>query len=224
MRREDEQTTLLGPKRAAVSLHQVAASILASFAVGMLVGSSDWSSWNATTDLVQNRQPHALPFGVEHLAIFDGNTTRPSSATCADQSARDELIRSFPSTVQSTDGGPDLIDILKPVPSTQLKKPFVSDTTYKTILSSMPIPTVDVMIFSVDCQQTLLFKRTNKPIQNVWYSLGGRVMKNEMLVAAAQRLALKETNLDLNATQLTLGGENRCVLLACCVFAPYNCY
>ena len=46
----------------------------------------------------------------------------------------------------------------------------------------MPIPTVDVMIFSADCTRTLLFQRRNRPIKDVWYSLGGRLRKNERLV------------------------------------------
>lgn len=82
----------------------------------------------------------------------------------------------------------------------------LSASLYKTIMESMPIATVDVMIFSDDLSRVLLFRRRNPPVQGVYYSVGGRVFKNERLRRAALRKLHEETTLTLAASELTLGG------------------
>ena len=59
-------------------------------------------------------------------------------------------------------------------------------------MSHMPIPTVDVMLVNKDRTKTLLFYRSNKPVQHVWYSLGGRINKNERIEDAAGRKIKQE--------------------------------
>ena len=64
---------------------------------------------------------------------------------------------------------------------------FLSNKDYFTVMSNMPIPTVDVLLVDRDATRTLLFKRSNKPVQHVYYSLGGRIYKNERVEVAAGR-------------------------------------
>ena len=65
------------------------------------------------------------------------------------------------------------------------KPHFLSDEDYFTVMSNMPIPTVDVLLVDHEHTKTLLFKRSNKPVQHVFYSLGGRIYKNERVEEAA---------------------------------------
>ena len=69
---------------------------------------------------------------------------------------------------------------------------YLSADTYSTILRSMPIPTVDVLIFTHGLDRTLLFNRTARPVQHIMYSLGGRVLHNEPLRDAAMRKLRQE--------------------------------
>jgi len=82
----------------------------------------------------------------------------------------------------------------------------LSDQVYNEVMRSMPIPTVDVLIFSADLSKTLLFKRRSRPVQHVYYSIGGRLFKNERLRHAALRKLREETLLSVAASDLLLGG------------------
>ena len=62
---------------------------------------------------------------------------------------------------------------------------YLTDADYFTVMSHMPIPTVDVLLMDSQHTKTLLFKRSNRPVQGVWYSLGGRLYKNERIEDAA---------------------------------------
>ncbi|KAG8462315.1 hypothetical protein KFE25_012135 [Diacronema lutheri] len=70
-----------------------------------------------------------------------------------------------------------------------------SDRAYREFLFFMPVPTCDVLLLTPAHNATLLFKRANRPVQGVWYSLGGRVLKNETLRACAVRKLLAEFGL-----------------------------
>ena len=82
----------------------------------------------------------------------------------------------------------------------------LSDELYREVMRSMPIPTVDVLLFTEDLSQTLLFLRTSRPVHDVFYSLGGRVRKNESLIAAALRILHQEANMHVQPSALVLGG------------------
>lgn len=65
------------------------------------------------------------------------------------------------------------------------------------------------LVFSSDLQRTLLFNRTNKPVQSVFYSIGGRILKNERLAATALRKLrneLPKLGAIVNEPDLVLGG------------------
>ena len=67
---------------------------------------------------------------------------------------------------------------------------YLSPRLYEDIMRSMPIPTVDVLMFTADLHRTLLFNRTNAPVRHVLYSLGGRVLHNELLRNNAHAILL----------------------------------
>lgn len=77
---------------------------------------------------------------------------------------------------------------------------------YKEILDAIPICTVDVLFFNKDLSKTLLFRRTNEPLKGVYFSVGGRLLKNEKLEDCAVRQALREIGISVNKDMLTHGG------------------
>eukprot|EP00965_Chrysotila_dentata_P186557 6159751-Pleurochrysis_carterae.AAC.1 len=93
------------------------------------------------------------------------------------------------------------VTLAAPVGSVRL-----SEDLYKDVMRNVPISTVDVLIFSPDLEKTLLFKRQNPPVQHVYYSVGGRLLKNERLRHAAVRKLSEETKLVVAPRELVLGG------------------
>ena len=69
-----------------------------------------------------------------------------------------------------------------------------------------PVCTVDVIFFNEDKTKTLLFKRTNAPLRGIYFSIGGRLLKNEKLEDGAVRQALREAGVHIKKTELVLGG------------------
>lgn len=78
--------------------------------------------------------------------------------------------------------------------------------TYRLLMDKTPICCVDVLFFNKDKTQTLLFKRTNKPVENIYFTIGGRLLKNEKLIDGAVRQALKETGIKIRKKLLIPGG------------------
>lgn len=77
---------------------------------------------------------------------------------------------------------------------------------YRELLDTTPVCTVDVLFFNKDKTKTLLFKRTNNPLKEVYFSIGGRLLKNEKLEDGAVRQALREVGLHIDKNELTFGG------------------
>ena len=93
--------------------------------------------------------------------------------------------------------------------NTPVRGTYLSATLYDEVMHELPIPTADVLILSADLSRTLLFNRTNKPVQHVYYSIGGRVFKNEHLRDAAMRKLKKELPMlgaMVSAANLVLAG------------------
>ncbi len=82
----------------------------------------------------------------------------------------------------------------------------IPSEVYKEILNTMPICTVDVMFFNSDKTKTLLFKRTNEPLKGVYFSIGGRLLKNETLEECAVRQAYREAGISIDVTRLVFEG------------------
>ena len=91
---------------------------------------------------------------------------------------------------------------------TVIKKthPFIDTGIYKLLLDRSPVCTVDVILFNKDKTKTLLFKRTNPPIKNKYFSLGGRMHKTEDFVECAVRQVKKEIGLIIHPKKLVTGG------------------
>ena len=77
---------------------------------------------------------------------------------------------------------------------------------YHGVLEVMPICAVDVVFFNKDKTKTLLFKRLNEPLKGTYFSIGGRLLKNEKLEDCAVRQALREAGVRIQKDQLVLGG------------------
>ena len=78
--------------------------------------------------------------------------------------------------------------------------------TYQWILEVMPICAVDVVFFNKDKTKTLLFKRLNEPLKGKYFSIGGRLLKNEKLEDCVVRQALWEVGVQIQKDRLILGG------------------
>lgn len=87
-----------------------------------------------------------------------------------------------------------------------MQNPILPLATYRKILDITPVCTVDVLFFNSTKTKTLLFKRENDPLKGVYFSMGGRLGKNETLEDCAVRQAFKETGISIKKSKLTFGG------------------
>ena len=70
----------------------------------------------------------------------------------------------------------------------------VSDATYKLMLQSMPIATVDLVVVRGQGknQEFLLGRRANNPYRGKWFIPGGRILRGETLDQAVKRQLKQE--------------------------------
>ncbi len=78
--------------------------------------------------------------------------------------------------------------------------------TYRLLMDKAPICCVDVLFFNKEKTETLLFKRANEPVKGIYFTIGGRLLKNEKLIDCAVRQALKETGIKVKKKLLIPGG------------------
>ena len=83
---------------------------------------------------------------------------------------------------------------------------FIPDDLFTQIVASMPIVTTDLVLINENQNQILLFKRTNKPAKNVYFTPGGRLFKNEEFLIGIKRQGQQELGLDLDENRLSFGG------------------
>ena len=74
---------------------------------------------------------------------------------------------------------------------------------FKTVVDSTPLISIDILIKKGN--KILLGKRINKPAQGYFFSIGGRINKNETIDNAMARVALNELNIDLKSTPEFMG-------------------
>ena len=67
--------------------------------------------------------------------------------------------------------------------------------TFKTVIASTPLISIDLVVKN-SAGQVLLGKRTNRPAQNFWFVPGGRVLKDESLDVAFNRIIKAELSSD----------------------------
>jgi colanic acid biosynthesis protein WcaH len=63
--------------------------------------------------------------------------------------------------------------------------------TFLKVIESVPFVSIDLAIRN-ETGQVLLGYRRNRPAQNIWFVLGGRIQKNERTQDALQRIAQNE--------------------------------
>lgn len=76
---------------------------------------------------------------------------------------------------------------------------WIDEPLYTRIKQLTPLPTVDLLITYRN--KLLLLKRKNPPLQNKWYTPGGRVLLGETLEEAVKRVLLTETGLSSKSIQ-----------------------
>lgn len=80
---------------------------------------------------------------------------------------------------------------------------MLEDKTFKTIIDSTPLVSIDILLKKND--KVLLGRRINKPAQGLFFSIGGRVLKNETINNAILRIVQNELNLELKYTPEFIG-------------------
>lgn len=70
---------------------------------------------------------------------------------------------------------------------------MIPEDEWETIVSQMPIPSVDMVVLNDD-DEFLLGRRQNQPAKGTWFVPGGRILKNEQVYNAVHRKAREELN------------------------------
>ena len=73
---------------------------------------------------------------------------------------------------------------------------FLTEKTFKTIISSSPLISIDLIIENSNGEY-LLGMRNNRPALGFWFVPGGRILKNETMDNAFSRLCQNELGIDL---------------------------
>jgi len=82
---------------------------------------------------------------------------------------------------------------------------MISIDKFKTVIENTPLISVDFLIENNEGKY-LLGKRVNEPASGYWFTLGGRILKNEKLEDAITRLSKKEFNQHITLDMLKLHG------------------
>jgi len=80
---------------------------------------------------------------------------------------------------------------------------MLNNQTFKTVISSTPLISIDLIVKKDN--KILLGKRVNKPAKGYFFSIGGRVYKNETINGAVMRIAKNELNTELKLTPRFIG-------------------
>ena len=75
---------------------------------------------------------------------------------------------------------------------------MLDDKFFKTVVDSAPLVSIDILIKKDN--KILLGRRVNKPAQGYFFSIGGRINKNEVIDNAMGRIARNELNIELKTT------------------------
>jgi colanic acid biosynthesis protein WcaH len=73
---------------------------------------------------------------------------------------------------------------------------LLSSEVFKTVVNSVPIVSIDLVIKNKN--KYLLGRRVNNPAKGYFFTAGGRIIKNETLNIAMNRIALCELSLKLS--------------------------
>jgi len=73
---------------------------------------------------------------------------------------------------------------------------YLTDEEWETVVSKMPMPSVDLIITDED-GRVLLGRRENRPAKHTWFVPGSRLLKGERIVEAVERIAHEECGLEV---------------------------
>ncbi|RJE75700.1 GDP-mannose mannosyl hydrolase [Pseudoalteromonas sp. MSK9-3] len=82
---------------------------------------------------------------------------------------------------------------------------FLDKNTFSTVIESAPLVSIDLIVLDEN-NQALLGERLNKPAQGNWFVPGGRILKNESLEEAFERLTQEELGEAFSLPEATLLG------------------
>lgn len=68
---------------------------------------------------------------------------------------------------------------------------YLDEDTFTTVIRSTPLISIDLIIED-ESGCVLLGKRTNRPAQGFWFVPGGRILKDEPIKTAFERLTINE--------------------------------
>ena len=88
-------------------------------------------------------------------------------------------------------------------------KNFIPKEVYETIVDKMPVCTVDVIFLNKQKNKTLLFKRNNNPLKGEYFSIGGKLNKDETFLECAIRQAKMEIGLEIDPEKTIFIGVQR---------------
>jgi len=80
---------------------------------------------------------------------------------------------------------------------------YITGDLFKTIIDNTPFVSVDLIVKHKD--KVLLGKRVNKPAQGYWFTLGGRVLKNEKIEDAIKRISKLELGIIIEDNMQFIG-------------------
>ena len=80
---------------------------------------------------------------------------------------------------------------------------YIEGETFKTVIESTPLVSVDLIV--KNGEKVLLGRRVNRPAKDYWFTLGGRVFKDEMINSAIARIAKVELAIVLTSTPKFIG-------------------
>ncbi|WP_345985257.1 GDP-mannose mannosyl hydrolase [Sulfurimonas sp. HSL-1656] len=72
---------------------------------------------------------------------------------------------------------------------------YIDWETFKTVIANTPLVSVDLIVR--ENGRVLLGRRVNRPAEGYWFTLGGRVLKNERINSAIRRIAETELGTEL---------------------------
>jgi len=80
---------------------------------------------------------------------------------------------------------------------------MLGDQIFKTVVDSTPLVSIDILLKKDN--KVLLGRRVNKPAQGYFFSIAGRINKNETIDNAMARVALNKLNIYLKSTPEFIG-------------------
>jgi len=80
---------------------------------------------------------------------------------------------------------------------------MLDNQIFKTVVDSTPLISIDILMKKDN--KILLGRRINKPAQGYFFSIGGKINKNETIDNAMARVALNELNIELNSVPKFIG-------------------